>query len=79
MGGDWAYCTTVILYINSEPFQANPFRDRICQMFAVSATGMMSFVEFLDMVAAFSPEVYRMVVVRRVCVDAYDLTKYAHF
>lgn len=45
-------CATSLLSM-----QVNPFRQQICEIFATSDTGMMSFIEFLDMVSAFSPKV----------------------
>lgn len=38
--------------------QANPFREKMCDIFSVSMNGMMTFVEFVDMISAFSPKVY---------------------
>lgn len=39
-----------------QELKENPFRGRICEIFATSGRGLMSFVEYLDMVSAFSPK-----------------------
>lgn len=36
--------------------KVNPFRSRICTIFSAGGNGTMSFIEFLDMVSAFSPK-----------------------
>ena len=40
--------------------QVNPFRARICTIFSAGGNGKMSFIEFLDMVSAFSPKVHKI-------------------
>lgn len=42
--------------------QANPFAERMCEIFMVTDTGNMKFIEFLDMVSTFSPKVRRPVI-----------------